>query len=68
MIVQIKVFIQPTLNPCAKEAITTMYEAAKRNIENDYKDMEIEIKCWSINSADSAREKTGSMSSWDSVY
>ena len=55
MIVHVKVFIQPTLSPCAREAVTSMYEEAKRNIENEYKDIEIEMMCWPINSAEARR-------------
>ena len=55
MIVQIKVFIQPTLSPCAREAITRMYYEAKRNIENEYTNVEIEMMFWLANSAEARR-------------
>ena len=52
MIVQIRVFIQPTLSPCAREAAKSMYEEAKKNIENEQKDVEIKTMYWPINSAE----------------
>ena len=55
MRVHAKIFIQPTLSPCAKDAATSMYEEAKRNIETEYEDVEIEMIFWPINSAEARR-------------
>jgi hypothetical protein len=56
MRINVKVFIQSTLSPCARDAATDMYEEAKKNIENNYKDVDINLMFRSISSAE-ARER-----------
>ncbi len=55
MRVHAKVFIQPTLSPCAKDAAASIYEEAKRSIEKDYEKVEIEITYWPIDSSEARR-------------
>ena len=55
MRVHARIFIQPTLSPCAKDAATSMYEKAKRSIEKEYEDVEVEMTFLPINSVEARR-------------